>query len=616
MNVAGASAERQTPQQVAAAEKSTNSSNVVVTSDRAATVTYTGTLSAPPTFNRPNGCSSLSAVGSAVAYSAQAFSVDLAGSYTMTVLNVDPTGLDSVFALYQGSFNPAAPLTNCIAYNDDATGLGALSRITTSLAAATDYILVTTTFANGEAGSFQNEITGPGNISLVGAGPSANLGIAKTAPDGVVNGGSYVYRLVASNAGPDDATGVTVTDPLPAGVSFVSSTCGATAAGGTVSWNIGNLANGASASCDLTVQRNATMCSVVSNTATISGNESDPVSANNSSTHSNQAGNLVADPSFEAGVGAGSPWAQASSSFGTPLCTTADCGTGSGSAGPRTGSWWAWFGGAAAGSNETASVQQSLNVPAGANTLEFGYRLGLCAAGAGASHFVRALIDGTEVWRRDASSAECGAATYSVASVDISAFATGASRTLRFESTTVDTTSNFNIDDISILPPPVCVDPPSADLALSQTLGAAGAVGLGSPVAIHLTASNNGPGAAASVAVTTTLPSQLSFTGSTCGATLSGSTVAWNIGNLANGASAACTLNTTINGTGGFTVSSVIASGTSDPVPGNNSASSSLAGVAASNRPAVVPTLDRYGLLVLVLAVLAIAGFSFSRRQG
>lgn len=616
MNVAGASAERQTPQQVAAAEKAaTPPSSVEVTADRAATVTYSGTLATPPVFNRPLSCAGLSGVGSAVAYTAQSFSVDTAGSYTTTVLSVDPTSLDTVLVLYVGSFDPAAPLTNCIAFNDDDADLGALSRITQNLNAATNYVLVTTTFANGEVGSFQNEITGPGNISLVGAGPSADLGIIKTAPNGVTNGGSYVYRLVVNNAGPDNATGVTVTDPLPAGVSFGSSTCGATAAGGTVTWSIGNLADGASASCDLTVQRTATMCSAVSNTASISGDQADPVTSNNSSTHSNQAGNLVADPSFETGSGASSPWAQASTNFGSPLCTTALCGTGAGSAGPRSGTWWVWFGGTPA--VEVASVQQSLTVPAGANTLEFGYRLGQCAVGAGTGHFMRVLIDGTEVWRRDASSAECGAAAYSTASVDISAFATGASRVLRIEAeTNGGDTSNFNIDDVSLVSQPVCVEPPSADLALSQSLGAAGAIGLGGPVPVNLTASNNGPGAAASVVVTTTLPAQLSFTGSTCGATLSGSTVTWSIGAMANGATASCTLNTTINSTGGFTLTSVIASGTADPAPANNSASSSLAGAPASNRPAVVPTMDRYGLLVLVLAVLAIAGFSFSRRQG
>ena len=615
VSAAAAGTGRLTPEQVIAAEKAGGPAPVAITASRAATVTYPGTLAVPPTFNRPLNCASLSGVGSAVAYSAQVFDVDTAGSYTLTVLSTEPAGLDTVLALYQGSFDPASPLTNCVAVNDDATGISPLSRITQALNAGTPYVLVTTTFSNGVVGSFTNEIPGPGNISLVGAGPSANLGITKSAPDGVVSGGSFVYRLVASNAGPDDATGVTVSDPLPAGLSFVSSTCGATAAGSTVTWSIGALANGASASCDLTVQRAATTCSAVSNTASISGDQPDPVSSNNSGTHSNGGGNLVADASFEAGTGAGSPWTQASSNFGSPLCTVADCGTGGGSAGPQTGDWWVWFGGTA--EPEAASVQQSLGFATGADTLEFGYRLGLCGDGAGAGHFVRVLIDGTEVWRRDASSAECGAASYSTASIDVSSFATGATRTLRIESeTNGGSTSNFSIDDVRLLSAPTCVAPASADLALTQTFGATGVLGLGSPLPINLVASNGGPGAAASVAVSTTLPGQLEFVGSTCGATAVGNVVSWSVGALANGASASCTLNTSLVGTGGFSVSSTIASATSDPVSANNSATGSLGGVPASNRPAVVPTLDRFGLIALVLAVLAVAGFSLGRRPG
>ena len=53
---------------------------------------------------------------------------------------------------------------------------------------------------------------------------------------------------------------------------------------------------------------------------------------------------LIQDGSFEAG----SPnpfWTESSTNFLTPLCTLADCGDGLGTAGPRTGLVWAWFGG-------------------------------------------------------------------------------------------------------------------------------------------------------------------------------------------------------------------------------------------------------------------------------
>ncbi|SDD61092.1 DUF11 domain-containing protein [Aquimonas voraii] len=606
------STRRSAPELAPATEKPASAPVVQMTSTIAATVSYPGTLPASPTFNRPSGCASLSGVGTAVAFHEQSFTVDTAGSYTLTVLNTAPA-IDTVMVLYQGSFSAASPLTNCIAYNDDTAGLGALSRITQTLATGTTYVLVTTTFGNGETGSFNNEITGPGGISLVGAGPSANLGLTKSAPDGVVNGGTYRYVLAASNAGPDNATGVTVTDTLPAGVSFVSSTCGATAAGQTVTWPIGAFANGGSTSCTLTVSRDSLTCSTVVNTASISGTETDPNPANNTATHSNGGSDLIVDGSFEAP--SAPAWTQSSTNYGSPLCDEAGCGTGGGTAGPRTGSQWMWFGGA--GALEVGVAEQSVAIPAGATTLSFGYRLGLCAAGAGANDFIRLTVGGTELWRRDASSAECGATAYALASVDISALA-GSTQAVRFESTsgTAGTSSNFSIDDVSLPSSPVCVAPPNADLSIAQTLTPVGAQLVGNGVDVALTAANAGPGAASGVTVSTVLPAQLSFVNSTCGATAVGQTVTWAVGALANGASASCTINTSISAGGAISVSSSVSSSTTDPVTTNNAAASSLSGApVAAARPAVVPSLNAVGLLALVLSLLAVGGLAFGRRE-
>ena len=48
----------------------------------------------------------------------------------------------------------------------------------------------------------------------------------------------------------------------------------------------------------------------------------------------------------------------------------------------------------------------------------------------------------------------------------------------------------------------------------------------------------------------------------------------------------------------------------------NNSATGSLAGApAGAPRPAVVPSLNAFGLLALVLSMLAFAGFGLGRRS-
>lgn len=72
--------------------------------------------------------------------------------------------------------------------------------------------------------------------------------------------------------------------------------------------------------------------------------------------------NGVTDPSFEAG----SPnpfWGESSTNLGTPLCSIAGCGDGGGTVGPRTGTFWAWFGGFGQGTEVGMLVQAAINVP-------------------------------------------------------------------------------------------------------------------------------------------------------------------------------------------------------------------------------------------------------------
>ena len=60
-------------------------------------------------------------------------------------------------------------------------------------------------------------------LTVVGfAGFSADLSIAKTAAASVDAGANLTYTLTVSNAGPDTASNVSVTDVLPGNVTFVS----------------------------------------------------------------------------------------------------------------------------------------------------------------------------------------------------------------------------------------------------------------------------------------------------------------------------------------------------------------------------------------------------------
>ena len=82
---------------------------------------------------------------------------------------------------------------------------------------------------------------------------------------------------------------------------------------------------------------------------------------------------IVMDTSFEAGSPS-TAWNEISLNFGTPLCTSAGCGT-AGSMNPvHTGTWFAWFGGFNGGV-EQSGVQQNITIPATAQTATLTYWL-------------------------------------------------------------------------------------------------------------------------------------------------------------------------------------------------------------------------------------------------
>jgi uncharacterized repeat protein (TIGR01451 family) len=142
--------------------------------------------------------------------------------------------------------------------------------------------------ATAAAVGFTVAPTGPTAQITVTAEGGSDLAITKTdAPDPVAVGASLTYTLTVTNNGPDASTDSTVTDILPAGVTFVSATPSQGAcsqAAGTVTCTLGPLAVGASAAIPIVVTVDATALSPLSDTATVTGVETDPLAANNSAT--------------------------------------------------------------------------------------------------------------------------------------------------------------------------------------------------------------------------------------------------------------------------------------------------------------------------------------------
>ncbi|MBN1658874.1 MAG: DUF11 domain-containing protein [Anaerolineae bacterium] len=122
--------------------------------------------------------------------------------------------------------------------------------------------------------------------ALLQPSASADLEIEKVdIPDPVVAGqGSLTYFLIVSNHGPDAATSVTVTDPLPPEVIFVSALATQGSCdedGGTVTCQLGNLAFNASAYIQIVVTVPPSVVGTLTNMATVSAIEIDPDLSNN-----------------------------------------------------------------------------------------------------------------------------------------------------------------------------------------------------------------------------------------------------------------------------------------------------------------------------------------------
>jgi uncharacterized repeat protein (TIGR01451 family) len=120
---------------------------------------------------------------------------------------------------------------------------------------------------------------------------SADVSITNSdAPDPVAVGGNLTYTLHVQNSGPNPAAAVTVTDPLPAGVTFVSAatTAGSCSGTATVTCALGTLASGADATVTIVVT--PTSGGPLSNTASVSTTSADPKLANNEATAATTVG--------------------------------------------------------------------------------------------------------------------------------------------------------------------------------------------------------------------------------------------------------------------------------------------------------------------------------------
>jgi uncharacterized repeat protein (TIGR01451 family) len=125
---------------------------------------------------------------------------------------------------------------------------------------------------------------------LTSGGPSpacnfADLAVEKTVNNSTPKEGEIViYTIVVTNYGPLDATSVQLTDALPAGVTYVTHTVSQGVYSNRL-WTVGEVAETANATLTITAAvASGTAGQVLTNIASVTADQDDPVTKNNQST--------------------------------------------------------------------------------------------------------------------------------------------------------------------------------------------------------------------------------------------------------------------------------------------------------------------------------------------
>jgi uncharacterized repeat protein (TIGR01451 family) len=243
------------------------------------------------TTNPVNTVTSLSVtkavVGTLVAGSSASYVVavsdtgpsDAAGSITVT--DPLPAGLTYVSSSSPDGFTCSATGQDVTCATPDDVGLpnGSMISVTVAVTVAQNLlgtdVTNTATATTPTLDSHGNPASGSGTTTNP-VGAVTSLSVTKTLEGNLVSGSPATYSIAVTDTGPSDAAGpITVTDPLPAGLTYVSSsssdgfTCSATGQDATCATpaDVG-LPNGDTISVEITVQVAPNVTGSVTNTAT------------------------------------------------------------------------------------------------------------------------------------------------------------------------------------------------------------------------------------------------------------------------------------------------------------------------------------------------------------
>ncbi|HEY9808007.1 MAG TPA: DUF11 domain-containing protein [Halomicronema sp.] len=319
-------------------------------------------------------------------------------------------------------------------------------------------------------------------------------------------GQNFTYTVTLTNNGPSAADNVTITDQLPAGVTFISSTASLGTYNNTTGvWTVGTIASGATQTLQITVRLDTP--NQVTNTATISGVTQQDTNPNNN-TSSVTVPQQPADLSLAKTLDTPNPTVGQNITYTLTLNNT--------------------------GPGAATNVAVTDQLPAGLTFVSSNPSQGSYNATNGLWTVGNVAVNGT-------------ATLQITATLNTTNSITNTAQVSASDQPDPDSTpgnnNNAEDDQASVVLPPL-----EADLRLSKTVNN-NTPAIGENINFTLTVTNDGPATATNVQITDTLPPGLTFVSASNGGTYNSVTrqIVWNLASIVNGGNVPLTVQATVN---------------------------------------------------------------------